>query len=440
MRQAGSGETMAEQGKILIRRARIIDPANGIDAKGDILIESGKIAAVGKVDADGAEVVDAAGLVAAPGFVDIHTHLREPGPAGGETVLSGTRAAVNGGYTLVCAMPNTDPPVDSPAAVAYQELLGKRAGYAKVRPISAITLGRKGEELVEMAAVAAEGAVAFSDDGDCLPTARMAAKALRYAGITGLAIIEHAEDVSLSGVGVMHEGEYSAVLGLAGIPASSEDVIVARDCTLAMETGSRLHIAHLSTSGAAEIVRRAKKSGAAVTAEATPHHLVLNDQALESFHTSFKMKPPLRSRDHVEALRKALVDSTIDCIATDHAPHRFEDKNVEYDYAAFGVTGLETAFGVLHTEFVETGIMSLDRLIALMTAKPAQVLGLDAGTLGVGAPADVVLLDLAYEHVVEEEDFLSAGMNSPFVGWKVSGRAVSVLVDGVFRKRDGAVL
>lgn len=431
---------MGKKGSVLIRGARILDPANNIDAEGDILIEDGRIRAVGKVKADTAEVVDAGGLVAAPGFVDIHTHLREPGPAGGETVFSGTRAAVNGGYTLVCPMPNTHPPVDSPERVAYQTLLGRRAGYAKVRPICAITVGRKGEELVEMAAAAVEGAVAFSDDGNSLPTAAMVAKALLYAKLTGLAVIDHPEDTSLSAGGVMHAGEHSAALGLLGIPTSSEDVAVARNCIVAAETGGRLHLAHLSTSGAVEIAARAKAAGAAVTCEVTPHHLVLDDSALESFHTSFKIKPPLRSRDHVEALRAGLADGTIDCIATDHAPHMIETKNVELAYASFGVTGLETAFAVLYTELVEGGVLSLSRLVELMTAAPARVLGLDAGTLSVGAPADVVLLDAAYETVVDEDEFVSADINSPFVGWKLCGRVVSVLVDGIFKKRDGQVL
>jgi len=437
------GARMPEQTKILIRGARIIDPANGIDDEGDILVEDGRIAALGRVDdaeAGGAEVMDAAGLVAAPGFVDIHTHLREPGSAGGETVLSGTRAAVNGGFTTVCPMPNTDPPVDGPERVAYQRLLGERAGYARVHPVCAVTVGRQGEALVEMLACAAEGAVAFSDDGDCLPDARMAAKALAYAKLTGLPIIEHAEDKSLSASGVMHEGVHSAALGLAGIPASSEDVIVARDCILAGETGGRLHIAHVSTAGAVEIIARAKERGLAVTAEVTPHHLVLDDSALESFHTGFKMKPPLRSRDHVEALRKALAEGVIDCIATDHAPHRWEQKDVEFDDAAFGVTGLETAFAVLYTELVETGILPLARLVELMTAAPARVLGLEAGTLSPGAAADVVLIDNSVEAIVEEEQFVSAGKNSPFVGWKLVGAVDSVMIGGAWKKRDCALL
>ena len=434
---------MGDETKIFIRGPRIIDPANGIDAVGDILVDAGLIIAVGKVDskaAAGAQVLDARNLVAAPGFVDIHTHLREPGPVGSETVLSGVRAAVNGGYTCVCTMPNTDPPVDSRERVAYQKLLGERAGYARVYPIAAVTMGQGGETLVEMAACAAEGAVAFSDDGACLPTARMAAKALSYAKVTGLAVIEHAEDASLSGCGVMHQGEHSVALGLAGIPAASEDVIVARDCIIAEETDSRLHIAHVSTAGAVEIIRRAKDKGVAVTAEVTPHHLALDDAGVESYHTSFKMKPPLRSRDHVEALRIALSDGAIDCIATDHAPHRQEEKELEFELAPFGVTGLETSFSLLYTELVKTGVLGLPRLVELLSAAPARVLGLAAGTLSVGAQADIVLIDTDARWQVSEEDFLSAGLNSPFVGWKLVARPVTVLVGGHFKKRDGAVL
>ncbi len=434
---------MADEAKILITGARIIDPASRLDAEGDILIENGTIAAVGAVDkakAAGAEVVSAKGLVACPGFVDIHTHLREPGPAGGETVLSGTRAAVNGGYTTVCTMPNTDPPVDSPERVAYQKLLAARAGYARVYPVCAVTVGRAGEALVEMASCAAEGAVAASDDGNPVATAGILSKALTYAKVAGLPIIDHAEDMSLSGSGLVHKGGHSAILGLPGISRSSEDVIVARDCILAAETGGRLHVAHVSTAGSAEIIRRAKAGGANVTAEVTPHHLTLDDSALESFHTSFKMKPPLRSREDVAALRKALSEGVIDCIATDHAPHRVEEKEIEFDFAPFGVTGLETAFAVLYTELVETGVMSLPRLVELLTVAPAKVLGLPAGTLAPGAPADVTLLDTKCQHMVEEEQFVSAGINSPFVGWRLCGQIVSVLVSGIFRKRDRTLL
>lgn len=438
------GTDMTEQAtRLVIRGARIIDPANSIDAVGDILIENGRIAAVGQVDegsARGAEAVDAAGLTAVPGFVDIHTHLREPGLAGSETVLSGSRAAINGGYTTICAMPNTEPPVDSPQDIAYQKVLGARADYARVYPICAVTTDRAGEALVEMAACAAEGAVAFSDDGACLPTARMVSKALTYAKLTGLPVIEHAEDASLSGKGVVHRGAYSTSLGLAGIPPSSEEVIVARDCIIARETGGRIHIAHVSTSGAVDLLAWAKRGGVAVTAEVTPHNLVLDDSTLESFHTSFKMKPPLRSRDHIDALRRGLIDGTIDCVATDHAPHRMEDKEVEFEYASFGVCGLETAFGVLHTQLVAGGLMGLSRLVEVMTVKPAQVLNLSAGTLSVGAPADITLVDTNEDCLVDTDKFLSAGKNSAFEGWRIRGCVKSVLVGGVWKKRDGAVL
>jgi len=336
-------------------------------------------------------------------------------------------------------MPNTDPPVDGPERVAYQKLLGERAGYARVFPVCAITLGRAGQALVEMAAAAAEGAVAFTDDGDALPSAKMVSLALSYAKVTGLPIIEHPEDASLSGSGIAHKGARAAILGLPGIPASSEDVIVARDSIIARETGGRLHLTHLSTSGAVEILRWIKTTGAAVTADVTPHHLVLDDSGLESFHTSFKSKPPVRSRDHVEAVKKALVDGVIDCIATDHAPHRDEEKDIEFDFAAFGVTGLETAFAVLYTELVETGMIPLPRLIALMTAKPATVLNLPVGTLTVGAPADIALIDTKAQWLVDTDCLLSKGRNTPFEGWKVHGAIVSVLVGGAWKKHDGCV-
>jgi len=429
-----------QNGRILIRGARIIDPANSLDAKGDILVENGLIARLGKVDAKGAEVVDASGLIATPGFIDIHTHLREPGAAGSETVLSGVKAAVNGGYTAVCSMANTDPPVDAPERVGYQLLLARKADYARVYPICAVTVNRAGEALVEMASCKEAGAVAFSDDGSCLPTSKIAAKALTYAKVVGLPIIEHAEDVTLSGSGVMHKGAYSTVLGLSGISTSSEDVIVARDCVLAKETGGRLHFAHVSTSGSAAIIARAKIDGLAVTAEVAPHHLILDDSALESFHTCFKVKPPLRSRDHVEALRKALAAGVIDCVATDHAPHRWEEKNVEFDNAAFGMTGLETTFGVLNTALVGSNVITLARLIELLTAGPARVLGLPGGTLKVGAPADITLIDPAHEWLVDSDKLFTQGPNCPFEGWRLKGSIVCVLVGGQWKKRDGAVL
>jgi dihydroorotase len=337
-------------------------------------------------------------------------------------------------------MANTTPPVDSAERVAYQKVLGARAGYARVCPVCAVTVARAGETLVEMAAAKREGAVAFSDDGACLPTAKMVSKALLYAMVTGLAVIEHAEDASLSGSGVVHKGARSAVLGLSGIPASSEDVIVARDCIIAKETGGRLHIAHVSTEGSAAIIAYAKGRGVAVTAEVTPHHLVLDDSALESFHTSFKMKPPLRSRDHIDALRKALVDGTIDCIATDHAPHRLEDTEVEFDFAPFVASGIETAFAVLNTQLVEDGLVSLGRLVDLVSARPAKVLGLPAGTLSVGAAADIALIDPSATWLVDSDRLLSAGRNTPFEGWKVRGSIVSVLVGGAWKKREGSVL
>jgi len=428
--------------RLLIRGARIVDPANSVDGVGDLLVENGVVAAVGKASADasdGAEIIDGKGLVAAPGFVDLHTHLREPGSAGSETVLSGTRAAVNGGYTSVCAMPNTDPPIDSPERVAYQKLLAERAGYARVFPIAAITVGRAGEALVEMSSCAAEGAVAFSDDGLSVPAAKMLSTAFTYARVTGLAIIEHCEDATLSGSGVVHRGVISNALGLAGIPPSAEDVIVVRDAIIARETGGRLHVAHVSTAGTVEILKWAKGAGVSITAEVTPHHLVLDDSGIGSFHTSFKVKPPLRSREHVEALRAGLLDGTIDCIATDHAPHRVEDKELEFDYAPFGVTAIETAFAVLNTELVVTGLMTLPKLIDLMAARPARLLNLPVGTLSVGAPADIALIDPDAEWLVDGDELLSAGKNCPFEGWKVRGSITHVLVGGKLRKQDGCV-
>ena len=417
---------------IVIRGARVIDPSDALDAVADVVIQDGMIAAVGQGlgTPDGAEVLDAAGLVVAPGFVDLHVHLREPGREDVETIETGARAAVAGGFTSVCAMPNTDPVTDNQAAVGFILAQARRAGTARVYPIGAVSLGQKGEQLTEFGELMAAGAVAVSDDGRPVATAHLMRTALEYALTFGIPVIDHCEDVTLSHGGAMHEGITSTRLGLKGIPRSAEDVIVARDIALAELTGGHVHFAHMSTAGAVRMIREAKARGLAVTAEVTPHHLTLTDVACEGYDTNAKMNPPLREAQDVAAVRAGLVDGTIDCIATDHAPHHYDAKEAEFDNAPFGVVGLETALGLAITELVEPGILSLPTLIERMATRPARIVHLPGGTLRPGAPADVVVFDPAAEWTVEPARFFSKSRNTPFAGRRLRGLVRWTLVGG----------
>jgi dihydroorotase len=414
---------------LLLRNGRVVDPSQRFDAKADVLIADGVIAEVGKKVKSSAEVIDASGLVIVPGFIDLHTHLREPGQEHKETIATGTRAAVAGGYTAVCAMANTHPPNDERAVTEMIIAESARNGVCRVYPIGAVSKGLRGEELAELADLRAAGCVAVSDDGRPVANAQLMRRALEYGAMLRMPVIAHEEDPNLSDGGVMHEGFNSTLLGLVGAPAASEETMVARDVILARLTRAHLHIAHLSTAGAVEAIRAARKSGVHVTCEVTPHHIALNDDTLQSFSTNLKMNPPLRSDEHRKAVIEAIADGTIDAIATDHAPHHFDEKNVEFDLAPFGVIGLETAFSICYDRLVRRKVIDLPRLIDLMSCSPARLFNLPGGTLRAGSPADITLLDLDFRFQVTNT-FRSKASNSPFIGEALQGRVAATIVGG----------
>ena len=418
--------------RLLLRGGRVIDPANNVDAAQDVLIADGKIERLGRsLEAPaGAEVVDANGKIVCPGFIDIHVHLREPGYEYKETVATGTRAAAAGGFTAVCCMANTNPVNDNGAVTDYILAKAKVEGVVRVYPIGAVTRGLHGEELAELAELADSGCVAFSDDGRCVMNAGLYRRAMEYTLPFGTPIISHAEDSSLSRGASMNEGVVSTETGLPGQPAAAEDVMVARDILLAELTGAHVHIAHVSTAGAVRLIRDAKARGLQVTAEVTPHHLVLTEEAVRTWDPNTKMAPPLRTKRDVEALLEALADGTIDCIATDHAPHALSEKEGEFDHAAFGIVGLETAVAVLLDRLVRPGLLPLSTLIARLSRDPARLLNLPGGNLAAGTPADVTILDLDAETVVEPLRFRSRSRNTPFGGWTLRGAPWMTLVGG----------
>jgi dihydroorotase len=421
--------------RILIEGGRVIDPANTVDAVLDVLIEDGRIAAVGppRSARDAAppdRVLDARGKVVCPGFVDLHVHLREPGREDKETIATGTRAAARGGFTSVCCMPNTHPVNDNQSVTEFILDRAKREGSVNVFPVGAITKGQQGDELAEIGELVRAGCVAISDDGKPVMNAEIMRRALEYAGMFGIPVVQHAEDLHLTGKGVMHEGLVSTELGMRGIPAASEAVIVARDLLLAELAGSHYHVAHITTAEAVRLVRDAKAKGLKVTCEVCPHHFALSDDAVRSFSTNAKMSPPLRSTRHVEAIKAALRDGTIDAIATDHAPHTLQEKEQEFDYAPNGIIGLETAFGLTVTMLVEAEVLTLSQAIARLTCEPARVFTLPKGTLSVGADADVTIVDPTREWVVDVKQFASKSRNSPFHGWKLRGEVLATIVGG----------
>ncbi len=417
---------------LLLKGGRVVDPANGVDAVQDVLIADGKIEKVGRglVAPPGAEVVDAAGKVVCPGFIDIHVHLREPGHEYKETVRTGTRAAAAGGFTAVACMANTHPVNDNGAVTDYILAKAKVEGVVRVHPIGAVTKNLKGEELAELAELAESGCVAFSDDGKCVMNAGLYRRAMEYTLPFGVPIISHAEDAHLSKGWAMNEGVVSTEIGLPGAPAAAEDVMVARDILLAELTGAHVHIAHLSTAGAARLVRDGKARGVRVTAEVTPHHLVLTEEAVRTYDPRTKMAPPLRSKRDTEALVEALADGTIDCVATDHAPHALAEKEGEFDQAAFGIVGLETAVSVLLDRLVRPGLLPLPTLISRLSRDPARLLNLPGGSLAAGAPADVTILDLEQTLTVDPATFKSKSRNTPFAGWALRGGPWLTIVDG----------
>ncbi|HEY7412400.1 MAG TPA: dihydroorotase [Vicinamibacteria bacterium] len=419
--------------RLLLKGGRVVDPAQGLDAVLDVMLADGVVADVGgRVAARGAEVFDAAGLVVCPGFIDLHTHLREPGREDKETVATGTRAAAAGGFTAVCAMPNTEPVNDNAGTTRFVLEQARARGLVRVYPIGAITKGSRGEELAEYGELREAGCVAVSDDGRPVASARVMRRALEYARAFDLAVIDHCEEPSLSQGASMNEGRVATLLGLRGAPAMAEALVVERDAQLAELVGGRVHIAHLSAAASVDAVRRAKARGVRITAEATPHHLLLTDQAVKDsdYDTRTKMNPPLRAEADRLAVLAGLGDGTIDCIATDHAPHTVDDKKVEFDQAAFGIVGLETAVSLCLDRLVRPGLLDLVRLVELLSAGPAHVLGLPGGTLAPGAPADVTVLDLDRKVKVDPDRFHSKGRNTPFAGWALRGAPVATIVGG----------
>lgn len=419
--------------KLLIANGYVIDPAQQVNAGRNVLIDEGRV--VGLLDVseqapEDAQVLDATGLIVAPGFIDLHTHLREPGQEYKETIASGASAAVTGGWTSVCAMPNTDPINDNPAVTRFIIDKGHAASLANVFPIGAITKGSGGKELAEMGEMKNAGIVAVSDDGRPVPTSGMMRRAMEYARGFDLTVVDHCQDHSLSAGGVMHEGRWSLILGLRGMPAAAEDVDVVRDCVLAKLTGAKVHIAHVSTRGALEAVRQAKNQGIQVTCEVTPHHWTLTDEAVQEYDTNTKMSPPLRSREHVDAVLAGIKDGTIDAIATDHAPHHADEKALEFDQAPFGITGLETAVG-LAFDLVHNGLIDLERVVQMCSTNPARIFNLaDRGSLRTNAHADVTILDPQLEWVFDVNRSRSKSRNTPFHGRTMHGAAVATIVGG----------
>jgi dihydroorotase len=425
---------------ILLAGGRVIDPSRNLDEVADVYLDGGRVASVGRniTGEDGALRLDVAGKVVAPGFIDLHTHLREPGQEDVETVATGSMAAAAGGFTAVCAMPNTDPVTDNQAAVGFIVSQAQRAGKARVYPIGAISLGQKGQQLAEFGELVGAGAVAVSDDGKPVMSSHLMRTALEYAQVFGIPVADHCEDLSLAEGGAMHEGLVSTRLGLKGIPSAAEEIMVARDVILAELTGGHVHLCHMSTQGSVEIIRRAKDRGVKVTAEACPHHFTLTHEACEGYNTNAKMNPPLREAADREAIRAGLKDGTIDVIATDHAPHHYDAKEREFDDAPNGIIGLETAVALAITELVETGLLTLPELVARMSTLPAKIFKLPGGSLGTGAVADVVVLDPKARWTVDPGAFYSKSRNTPFAGRRVMGRAELTIVRGqvVFERGD----
>jgi dihydroorotase len=427
---------------LLIRGGRVVDPSQGLDGVHDVLVRDGLVVGVG---AEGAqpigkadETIDATGLVVCPGLVDMHVHLREPGREEDETIETGTRAALAGGFTSVACIPNTEPPIDTQSTVEFIHQKAARADTCNVFVVGCVSRDRAGKELADIGQLVEAGAVAFSDDGAPVYDAELMRRALEYCRMFDKPILAHEEVLELSHGGVMHEGLVSLVLGLTGMPAAAEEVMIGRDIALAEVTGGRLHVMHVSTAGGVALVRAAKARGARVTAEACPHHFTLTDECLRGFDSNFKMSPPLRTADDVEAIMAGLADGTLDCIATDHAPHAREKKMLELDRAPMGILGLETAVGLSVTRLVNTGRIGWPRLIEAMSTLPARILGVNRGTLRPGAIADITLIDPNLVWQVDVRKFCSKSVNSPFHGWTLSGRAVATIVAGRVKHRLAA--
>ena len=435
---------------LLVKNTRIIDPASGLDESGDILIAGGVVLKMGKrIAASGAEVIEASGLVACPGFIDLHCHLRQPGYENKETIASGASAAARGGYTTVCCMPNTMPPLDNAATVGHvKDIAAREAPFITILPVGCVTKDRAGRELADMAELAGAGCIGFSDDGSPVGSSRLMSLAMQNAAVLDLPIIEHCEDLDLSQGGHMNDGWVAARLGIKGVPAAAEETMVARNIALCRLTGARLHATHISTSGSVELIRDAKRRGLSVSCDVTPYHLTLTHErvmktqdapgATLAYDTYARVNPPLRTSADIDALIRGIKDGTVDAIGTDHAPHAMEDKHCEFENAASGISGFETSFGVLMS-LVHTGKVDLITLIACLTASPARILKKASGTLQPGARADIALLDINREWTVDVKDFLSKGRNTPFDGCKLKGMVVATISGGRFVYRHSSL-
>lgn len=426
--------------KVLIKHGHLVDPANGVDAELDLVIDDGKIVQVApNLKGNGAAVVDASGRYVLPGFLDLHTHLRQPGREDQETIETASRAALRGGFTSLCAMPNTNPACDNEGVVKYLVTEAAKVGLVNVFPVGAITKGRAGHELTEIGVLCHAGVVGLSDDGAPVMNAEVMRRALEYAKMFDLVIMPHCEDLELSADGAMNEGPTATRLGLRGIPQAAETTQLARDLALAELTGGRLHIAHVSSAQSVELIRAAKQRGARVTAETCPHYFTLTEEAVAEYNTNAKMNPPLRTARDRDAIKQALQDGALDAISTDHAPHTEAEKEVEFDYAPFGIIGLETAFGLAIRELVEARVLTVAQLVEKMTTHPARILQVNKGHLGIGADADLIVVDLDRQWIVEKERLESKSKNTPFLGEKLRGVVTDAIVGGRVVMRGGKI-
>ena len=427
--------------KLLLKSGRVVNPATNFNDIVDILIEDEKIIKIGAdLQSDDAEIFDATGLIIAPGLIDMHVHLREPGQEAKEDIGSGTRAAAAGGITTVACMPNTSPVIDNSVLVQGIAQRAQQDGVVKVKVVGALSKGQEGKELAEIGDMLEAGTVAITDDGHYVDSAKLLMNGLDYIARYDLPIISHAEDNTLTEDGVMHEGAVSAMLGMKGRPAVAEDIAVSRDILLAEYTNARIHIAHISSKGAVELVRQAKKRGVKVTAEVTPHHLTLTDEEIKNFNVAAKVCPPLRSQDHVQAMIEGLKDGTIDAIVTDHSPHAFEEKDREFKFAPNGFTGMETSLGVILTNLYHTGIMTIDEIIEKMSVAPAKILKLDAGNIEIGKIADLTVIDPEKTWKVDSNKFYSRGKFTPYDGVELKGKAVATIVNGKIVMENGIIV